>query len=37
MPQVGSKHYPYTIAGQKAAAAEAKKTGKKVKKKKGKK
>lgn len=31
MPKVGSKHYPYTPAGKKAAKAEAKKTGKPMK------
>lgn len=30
MPKVGGKHFPYTKAGQAAARAYAKKTGKKV-------
>lgn len=30
MPKVGQKKFPYTAAGKKAAAKEAKKTGKKV-------
>lgn len=30
MPKVGKKSYPYTKAGKKAAAKEAKKRGKKV-------
>jgi hypothetical protein len=34
MPKVGKKHFSYTKAGYAAAAAEAKKTGKKVTKKK---
>lgn len=29
MPKVGKKHYPYTPAGKKAAAAAKKKMGKK--------
>ena len=33
MPKVNGKKYPYTPAGKKAAAAAAKKTGKKIKKK----
>ena len=39
MPKVGKKHYPYTAKGKAAAAAAAKRQGKKVsygKKKKGK-
>jgi hypothetical protein len=32
MPKVGSKHYPYTKAGYKAAAAAKKKMAKKKKK-----
>lgn len=31
MPQVGDKHFSYSKAGRKAAKAEAKKTGKKIK------
>lgn len=34
MPKVGKKHFPYTKAGEKAAEAEAKKTGKPMTKKK---
>ena len=34
MPKVGKKHYSYTAAGMKNAKAEAKRTGKKIKKKK---
>ena len=30
MPKVGKKHYAYTPAGRRRAAAEAKRTGKKV-------
>ena len=30
MPKVGSKEFPYTKAGYKAAEAEAKRTGKKM-------
>jgi len=30
MPKVGKKHFAYTKAGRKAASAYAKKTGKKV-------
>ena len=30
MPKVGSKHYPYTEKGKKAAEAESKRTGKSV-------
>ncbi len=30
MPKVGNKHYSYTPSGRKAAAAQAKRTGKKV-------
>jgi len=30
MPKVGNKHYSYTAGGRKAAAAQAKRTGKKV-------
>lgn len=30
MPKVGKKHFSYSKAGQKAASALAKKTGKKV-------
>ena len=33
MPKVNGKKYPYTAAGKKAAAADAKKSGKKIKKK----
>ena len=32
MPKVGKKHFAYTAAGMKAAKAEAKKTGKPMKK-----
>lgn len=35
MPKVGKKKFAYTAAGNKKAKAYAKKTGKKVKKKKG--
>jgi hypothetical protein len=35
MPKVGTKKFAYTAKGKKAAKAEAKKTGKKVKKLKG--
>ncbi len=31
MPQVGNKHFPYTVKGKKAAKAYAKKTNRKVK------
>ena len=31
MPRVGSKHFAYTAKGQKKAAAEARRTGKKMK------
>ena len=34
MPKVGKKHYSYTAAGMKKAKAEAKRTGKKINKKK---
>jgi len=30
MPKVGKKHYPYTTKGRKAAKAAAKRTGKKM-------
>ena len=30
MPRVGSKHFPYTKSGMKAAKAESKRTGKSV-------
>jgi len=30
MPRVGSKHFAYTAKGKKAAAAEARRTGKKM-------
>ena len=33
MPKVGNKHFAYTEKGKKAAMAEAKKTGKPIKKK----
>ena len=29
MPKVGAKHFPYTVAGKKAAKQEAKKAAKK--------
>ncbi len=35
MPKVGKKHFPYTAKGKAAAKKFAKKTGKKVKAKKG--
>ena len=35
MPKVGNKKFPYTDKGKKAATSHAKKTGKKVKSKKG--
>lgn len=35
MPQVGNKHFPYTAKGKMAAKKLAKKTGKKMKSKKG--
>jgi len=35
MPKVGKKKFPYTAKGRKAAMSHAKKTGKKVKTKKG--
>jgi|TARA_R110002051_G_scaffold9652_2_gene37450 hypothetical protein len=35
MPKVGNKHFSYTSKGKKAAQSYAKKTGKKVKAKKG--
>ena len=30
MPKVGNKHYSYSAGGRKAAAAQAKRTGKKM-------
>jgi|TARA_R100000306_G_C4324520_1_gene116945 hypothetical protein len=35
MPKVGGKKFPYSVKGKKAAKSYAKKTGKKVKKKRG--
>jgi len=35
MPKVGKRNYPYTKAGEAAAKKEAKRTGKKMTKKKG--
>jgi|TARA_Y100000310_G_scaffold149174_1_gene148474 hypothetical protein len=35
MPKVGKKHFAYTVKGKAAAKKHAKKTGKKVQKKKG--